>query len=200
MRTLFFDIGNVLVTFDFAKAMRRLATESPHPAEEIDRRLRPMIEAMECGRLGAAAFVEQGRATTEFGGSSEDFIAAYCDIFEENPPMIRLVEAVADDVDLYLLSNTSSLHLDYLQAAYPVFDFFRGGAFSHHSQSSKPDPKIYRDLLALSGCEPSQTLYIDDASANTAAGAAHGLHVFTYDWKDHAAFETEYTRRGWLPL
>lgn len=196
MTTLFFDIGNVLVTFDFGKAMRRLALDSPHAPDHLEHLLRPLITRMEDGRLSNDEFVQQGRAATSYTGSNEAFISAYCDIFEENAPMIALVDRLADRVPLYLLSNTSGLHLDYLRAAYPVFAHFRGGAFSHESASSKPDAKIYQDLITLSGCDPARTLYLDDSHANTAAGATHGLHVFTYDWKDHSAFEAELERQG----
>lgn len=196
MTTLFFDIGNVLVTFDFSKTMRRLAADSLFTPEEVDLRLRPLITAMEDGRLTSEAFVEQACVTTGFGGSAEEFVAAYCNIFEENTPMVELVGRLAGRVPLYLLSNTSGLHLDYLRAAYPVFEHFIDGAYSHESASAKPDAKIYQDLIALSGCDPAQTLYLDDAPANTAAGARHGLNVFTYDWKNHAAFEAELHRLG----
>lgn len=196
MTTLFFDIGNVLVTFDFSRAMQRLALESPYDADDIETRLRPLITAMEDGRLSSESFVEQGRVAAAYGGSEEAFVAAYCDIFEENRPMIDLVDRLANRVPLFLLSNTSGLHLDYLRAAFPVFAHFRGGAFSHESASSKPHPKIYRDLITLSDCDPARTLYLDDAPANTAAGASHGLQIFTYDWKNHAAFEAELERRG----
>lgn len=196
MTTLFFDIGNVLVTFDFSKAMQRLSRDCPHPPEALEPLLRPLITAMEDGRLSDAEFISQARARIDYRASDDAFTAAYCDIFEENRPMINRVARLADHTPLYLLSNTSGLHLDHLRAAYPVFSHFRGGAFSHLSASSKPDPKIYQDLISLSGCDPARTLYFDDAPANTAAGARHGLHVFTYDWKNHAAFEAELTRLG----
>ena len=196
MTTLFFDIGNVLVTFDFGKAMNRLSLDSPHSPDHLERLIRPLITRMEDGRLTSAEFVREARAATAYAGTDEAFISAYCEIFEENAPMIALVERLADRVPLYLLSNTSGLHLDYLRAAYPVFSHFRGGAFSHESASSKPDPKIYQDLIALSGCDPARTLYLDDSHDNTAAGAAQGLHVFTYDWKDHDAFEAVLARHG----
>ncbi|MFN0128161.1 MAG: HAD family hydrolase [Verrucomicrobiales bacterium] len=196
MTTLFFDIGNVLVTFDFSKAMRRLAADSPLSAAEVELRLRPLIVLMEEGRMSTGEFLARGRDVISFAGSEESFVAAYCDIFEENVPMVRLVERLADRVPLYLLSNTSGLHLDYLRAAFPVFAHFRGGAFSHEAGSAKPDSKIYRDLIALSGCDPAQTLYLDDAPANTAAGSCMGLHVFTYDWRNHAALEAALPR--WL--
>ncbi len=198
MTTLFLDIGNVLVTFDFTKAMRRLAADSPHSAEAIEVCLRPMITALEEGRLSGSAFVDEASDAIGYRGDRESFVAAYCDIFEENTPMVRLVERLAGRVPLYLLSNTSGLHLDYLRASYPVFALFRGGAFSHIAGSAKPDTRIYHDLIALSGCEPASTLYLDDAPANTAAGRELGLHVFTYDWRNHGAFETALLEWGWL--
>jgi FMN phosphatase YigB (HAD superfamily) len=196
MTTLFFDIGNVLVTFDFSKAMRELARDCPHQPEELESSLRPLITAMEDGQLASSDFIEQARARIGYRASDDAFVAAYCNIFEENRPMVERVTQLADRAPLYLLSNTSGLHLDYLRAAYPVFAHFRGGAFSHLSASSKPEPKIYQDLITLSGCDPARTLYLDDAPANTAAGARHGLQVFTYDWKNHAAFEAELARLG----
>jgi glucose-1-phosphatase len=192
MTTLFFDIGNVLVTFDFSKAMRRLARDSRWEDHQVEAKLRPLIMEMEDGRITSEGFVDQAMAVIDYQSSADSFIAAYCDIFEETTHVARL----ADHLPLYLLSNTSGLHLDYLRAAYPVFAHFRGGAFSHESGSSKPDTKIYQDLLALSGCDPARTLYLDDAPANTAAGADHGLQVFTYDWKNHVAFEAELARWG----
>ena len=199
LSSLFFDIGNVLVTFDFTRAMRKLAENSPLGPEALETTLRPLIIQMEDGRLSSEEFVAQGRAHTDFRGSDEAFVAAYCDIFEENSPMVQVVEHLADRLPLYLLSNTSGLHLDYLRAAYPVFGHFRGGIYSHEAGSAKPEAKIYQDLIALAGVEPAATLYLDDAPANTEAGAAHGLQVFTYDWKDHAALESKLAALGVWP-
>jgi len=199
LSSIFFDIGNVLVTFDFSRAMRRLALDSPFPAETLEARLRPLIIQMEDGRLTSEAFVEQGREVTSYGGSGDAFTEAYCDIFEENTPMVEIVRHLADRLPLYLLSNTSGLHLDHLRTAYPLFTHFRGGVYSHEAGSAKPESKIYQDLITLSGTDPACTLYLDDAPANTAAGAELGLQVFTYDWTNHAALEARLAELGLLP-
>ena len=45
----------------------------------------------------------------------------------------------------------------------------------------KPDPEIYQHLLEHFGLEPSQTVFIDDKSANVAAANVEGIRglVFT---------------------
>ena len=187
---LLFDIGNVLVTFDFSRAMARFAEQSPLPSATIRERLMPLVEQMECGLISSSEFITRGMAATEFGGPEEAFVTAYCDIFTENAPMVARIPRLAGKVPLYLLSNTGGLHLDYLQTTFPVFAHFRGGVFSHLAGAAKPGPEIYRRAIADCGLDPATTLYLDDAVANTAAGAALGLRVFTYDFKDDAAFET----------
>lgn len=193
---LLFDIGNVLVTFDFSRAIARFAEQSPLSPDTIRERLMPLVGPMEGGQITAADFVAQGMAATEFGGTDEAFVTAYCDIFEENAPMIARVPRLAEQVPLYLLSNTGGLHLDYLQAAFPVFAHFSGGVFSHLAGCSKPAPEIYRRAIADCRLDPATTLYLDDAPANTAAGTALGLQVFTYDFKNDAAMERELARLG----
>jgi glucose-1-phosphatase len=183
-----FDIGNVLVTVHFSRAMNRLAARSDLRADEICGRLTPLIGEMECGKFGSREFVRRGAAATRFAGTPEEFIAAYTEIFDENPPMSRLVAALAERFPLYLLSNTSGLHLDYLRAIDPVFAHFRGGVFSYLAASLKPDEKIFREAIAQCRLDPGRTLYLDDGAANTAVAARLGFQTFTYDWRRHDDF------------
>ncbi len=189
IRAFLFDIGNVLVTFDFSRATRRLSEHSHLTPDEVRPRLMPLVAEMECGRLSSGEFVEQAMAACGFGGTHAAFEQAYAEIFEENAAMTPLVERLAAKYPLFHLSNTGGIHLAYLQAKYPVFRHFQGGAYSHLSGSMKPEAKIYHDAVALTGCRPEEIVYLDDAPANTAAGAELGLNVFTYDWQSHHVFE-----------
>lgn len=196
---LFFDIGNVLVTFDFTRCSRKLAGQSPLAPDDIAAQIAAFVPEMEWGRWSSGEFVRRCMEAIRFGGSEEEFIEAYTNIFAENTPMTALVPRLAERCPLYLLSNTGGIHLDFLRRTYPVFQHFKGGAFSHESASMKPDAEIYRDVIALSGCDPARVLYLDDVAANTDAGAALGLQTFTYDWRQHAAFEDVLKNRGILP-
>ncbi|HEY2573147.1 MAG TPA: hypothetical protein VGH65_03725, partial [Verrucomicrobiaceae bacterium] len=68
-RALLFDIGNVLVHFDFAPAMRRLSESSQISGEEIQSRLAPLKIEHESGRMSDDAFVRHAIARIGFGGA-----------------------------------------------------------------------------------------------------------------------------------
>lgn len=188
-RAFLFDIGNVLLTFDFTRVLRALESHGWGPDDSLHGKLVPLILAMEEGQLDNGTFIQAAKTAAAFNGPDEIFADAYCDIFTPNAPMVALVERLAATHPLYLLSNTSGLHLDFIRERYPFFRHFTGGVYSHEARSLKPDTVIYRQAIEQCGLIPEETLYIDDLPANTAAGSRHGFLTHTYDWRDHAAFE-----------
>src|SRR3954468_12288622 len=56
---LLFDIGNVLVRFDFSVAAQRLAGLSTATVEEVFELLSPFKDDLECGRISNDDFIAQ---------------------------------------------------------------------------------------------------------------------------------------------
>ena len=94
---------------------------------------------------------------------------------------------------VYLLSNTNGIHWQWaLRNAFSyqghqVEDFFDRIFLSYEMKLVKPDVEIFRRLIAETGLNPSETLFIDDAESN--CRAAHSLGIRTYmplpreDWR-----------------
>lgn len=183
-----FDIGNVLLKFDYLVAARRLMAHNglaELPARE------PIVaakEALEGGRILRAEFLRLVRPEFSHTGSDEEFLAMWEDIFEENLPMTRFAgDLAARGVPTFLLSNISCIHHDFIFRRYPVFATFRDGVFSYLAGSLKPEPRIYEAAIAQFGIDPARTLFIDDLPANIAAAEERGLRGLVYDHRDHAA-------------
>ena len=123
IRAIIFDIGNVLLRFDFARSVRKQRCDAE--VDSLLRALDPLRHAYECGKMERGKFLKRAKAALQFAGSDAEFIAAYEDIFTENLPMTQLVPLLRKQLPLYLLSNTSELHIDYITRTYPVFRFFR---------------------------------------------------------------------------
>lgn len=193
---LLFDIGNVLVHFDFTPAARRFATLSDATEAEVLARLRPFKDDLESGRISDDDFIRESTRLIGFHGTREEFVTAWGDIFTENTPMIALVEELAGKVPLYLLSNTSGLHKEWLFAKFPVFRHFSGGIYSHEAQCMKPHEAIFQLAEATYGLDPARTFYIDDLEDNIATGARLGFVSHHYHHERHAALEAEL--RAWL--
>ncbi len=183
-----FDIGNVLLKFDYMIAARRLMAHNglaEVPARE------PIVaakEALEGGRIPRAEFLRRVRPEFSHTGSDAEFLAMWEDIFEENRPMTRFaVGLAARGVPTYLLSNISCIHHEFIFRRYPVFATFRDGVFSYRAGSLKPEPRIYEIAIAQFGVDPARTLFIDDLAPNIAEAERQGWRGLVYDHRDHAA-------------
>jgi FMN phosphatase YigB (HAD superfamily) len=193
---LLFDIGNVIVHFDFTEAAQRFAAMSDANTDEVLGLLAPFKDHLESGQISDEDFVTQGMARARFQGSREEFIRIWSDIFSENVPMIRAIESLAANHPLYLLSNTNGLHKKWLFEKFSVFAHFAGGIYSHEARSMKPHEPIFRAAISAFDLDPARTLYIDDLADNIAAGQRLGFVCHHYSPKQHGAFEL--TLKNWL--
>jgi len=188
IRAFLFDIGNVLLKFDFTIALRKVAAQSGardalQALELLDRVKGPY----EAGEIDRAAFLRGAFDVLAYRGTEADFIAAWEDIFELNEPMAALVERLAQRYPLHLLSNTNDIHYAYFMRRYPVFGHFRGGTFSHVAKASKPGRKIYEIACADHQLEPATTFFIDDLLPNIEAARALGFQTHHYHCEQHGA-------------
>jgi FMN phosphatase YigB (HAD superfamily) len=194
-----FDIGNVLLKFDYLVAAHRLMEHNN--LAELPARA-PIVaakEALEGGRINRAEFLRLVRPEFSHDGTDAEFIAMWEDIFEENEPMTRFAtELAARGVPTYLLSNISCIHHEFIFHRYPVFATFRDAVFSYRAGSLKPESRIYEIAIAQFGIVPERTLFIDDLAANIAAAEAAGLRGLVYDYRDHAAAKRELRTLGLL--
>lgn len=189
------DIGNVLVTFDFSIAARRLAGRSRFSADAVLGQIEALKLPFEDGRMDATSFVAQAIETIGFDGSAGEFETIWCEIFAQNDPMAESVARLAGlDVPRLLLSNTSDIHLNYLRATFPVFQHFSGGVYSYSAKSSKPAEGIFRQAIDQFGLEPESTLYVDDLEPNVETARRLGFRTVHYHPLRHDAFEEEFER------
>ncbi len=187
LRAFIFDIGNVILRFDFQHAMRKLEQHCNPIAESILELIEPVKLAYEGGRMERADFQAELRAILRYTGTDADFVAAWEDIFTENQPMVRLIEALEPQYPLYLLSNTSDIHVDFIFRRYPVFGRFRDAVYSYKVRASKPEREIYEIAARQFGVEPAEAFFIDDLAPNIATAAAVGFQTHHYHHDRHEA-------------
>jgi putative hydrolase of the HAD superfamily len=179
-----FDIGNVLVRFDYGRAAASLSAMG---ADLSDRAaLETMAARYERGTIDRPAFLEALRSILRHGADDAAVARAWQEIFEPNAPMWELVEKLHGTYPLYLLSNTNCLHHDYLEREYEIFGRFSDGVFSYRAKMMKPEPEIFALAIRQFGVHPQATVYLDDLSANVEAARGAGLRAFQYHPDAHA--------------
>ena len=189
IRAFLFDVGNVLLKFDFSVALAKTAElcEVQHAAEvllNIDR----IKLGYEDGQIDRAAFLRGVFDVLRYRGTEEQFVSAWEEIFEPNQPMIDLVEQLHGRFPLYLLSNTSDIHKDYFFRKYPVFARFDGGVYSHEARASKPGREIYEIAIRDLELDPATTFFTDDLLPNIETARSLGFQAHHYHHDRHALF------------
>lgn len=172
-----FDLGKVLVDFDFTRAARALARASGLPVEPVRALIQesPTLTAFECGRLTARQFFEEVQRQTGFPGSFEEFARLFTGIFWAIAPMVALHGRLrAARVPCFVLSNTNELAVAQLRRQFPFFADFDGYVLSYEHGCMKPDPRLYEVVERLAGRTGPRLLYLDDRLENVQAGAARG--------------------------
>ena len=181
IRTFLFDIGNVLVRFDFSKAVRALAALSDVSDEsEVLARIETVKIAYEDGQLPRTDFIREIISILKYRGTETELVAAWQDIFTANEPMHDLVRKLHGRYPLYLLSNTSDIHMEGLFRDFDIFRNFTGATYSYAVRASKPHPPIYQIATLEHGLVPAETLFIDDLAANIATAKELGFQTHLY--------------------
>jgi len=178
-----FDLGKVLLDFDYAIAARKIAAHSSLALHEINRFIGSsgLTVKYELGLITRREFFEQTQPVIGFRGTFEEFGEYFAGIFTAIPPMIALhAELRQRGVPTYIFSNTNDLAIEHVRRNFPFFTSFDGYVFSCEIGAMKPDTKIYEALEKLSGRRGADILYLDDRPENIAAGAARDWQVILH--------------------
>jgi FMN phosphatase YigB (HAD superfamily) len=105
-----FDLGKVLVDFDYSIASRRILRRTRLADADLQRLLctSPLLRQFETGAIGAAEFHAGVCAASGFDGGLEEFTEAFGDIFAEIVPMTALHAALKRaGIPAWIFSNTN---------------------------------------------------------------------------------------------
>lgn len=179
-----FDLGKVLVDFDYSIAARRVGARSTQPPENLDAFLSssPALVEFETGLLTRQAFFDQVRNATGFLGDIREFGGMFADIFTEMPPMIELhAELRRRGFKTYIFSNTNDLAIEHIRRNFPFFQNFDGYILSYEVQAMKPDAPIYQALEQMTGKRGNEIIYIDDRAENIAGAVESGWRTILHE-------------------
>lgn len=172
-----FDLGKVLLDFDYGRFASNVLHKCGVPAEKILGAVNQsdLLIRYESGFLTSQEFFNEVKLACNYTGEFHEFEPVFGDIFSEIPEMIDLHRRLRErGLPTYIFSNTSEMVIKHIRRAYPFFNTFTDYILSYEHRSVKPQPPIYEVVEARAGKKASQLLYIDDRLENIEHGRERG--------------------------
>jgi len=179
-----FDLGKVLIDFDYSIADAKIRARSTRPPAEpsLFAGFFDLMVAYETGLITRDRFFGGIRDAIGFQGSPAEFGDYFAKIFAPITPMIELNAALRRaGYRTYIFSNTNDLAIEHVRQDFPFFQDFDGYILSYEIKAMKPQPAIYEAMEHLCGLRGSDLIYLDDRAENIAAGAARGWRTILHE-------------------
>ncbi|OUR95117.1 haloacid dehalogenase [Flavobacteriales bacterium 34_180_T64] len=185
IKTLIFDFGDVFINLDKQGAMQTAL--NLFEFDEFPEELLAVNSLYEQGLLTTREFLES--YTDNFPEHSEQDIIKTWNCILKDFPIHRLefIQQLAKEnkYKLILLSNTNTLHIDWIIEHVPFYNDFKAAfnAFylSHEIHLRKPDREIFDFVLKENSLLPEETLFIDDTEENIIAAKTMRIHTWQID-------------------
>jgi 2-haloacid dehalogenase len=190
IKAVVFDLGKVLVDFDYSIAVRKIAARAKMPVVSLAQFMihAPLLLKYESGALTTSQFFDEVCSITGFCGDLEEFASLFGDIFTPIEPMIEIQQSLrAQGLPTFIFSNTNELAVRHIRKAFPFFSGFNDFILSYEHGAMKPEARFYEVLERRSGHRGPEILYLDDRPENVQAGAARGWRIILHESPEKSA-------------
>lgn len=186
IKNIIFDLGDVILNIDVPVASLSFAKLSGREQAEILTLFqeKDLFRQFETGALNEEGFRNYIRELLVFPDWTDEMIdTAWNSLLLDIPSeRIELLKKLKAHYKLFLLSNTSSIHITQvnkiLEAATGIKkldDLFDKVYLSYEMGLMKPAAEIYQQVLDQEGLVAEETLFLDDNLANIEGAAALGI-------------------------
>lgn len=189
IKNIIFDLGDVIINIDVPLAAQSFASLTQKPLNEIQGLIHQneVFKKFETGQLSAVQFRDYIRELLQQPTWTDETIdQAWNSLLLDIPPqrIQKLQELVQKGYRLFLLSNTSSIHVEevnrilYRTVGIEKLDtLFEKLFLSYEMGIMKPTPAIYEEVLAQARLAAHETLFLDDNADNIKAASICGIQT-----------------------
>ena len=185
IKNIIFDLGGVLLDLDYNKTTEAFKAIGYTQFDDLfsQHNASTLFEALETGRIPEKDFLKEMALLSPFPVTDEQIITAWnAMMLDFRKDSLGLLEEFSAKYNLYLLSNTNSIHLKCFKQIFtrdtgkPLLDaYFTKTWYSHLVGLRKPHREIYEFALQEENMKAEETFFIDDSINNIEAAKELGI-------------------------
>lgn len=188
IKNLLIDFGGVLINLDRQRCIENFKKLGFTGVENLlnEYHQQDFFLQHEKGLITSAEFRDQIRDKMGKIVTDRQIDTAWNSFLVDIPTYkLDLLLKLREKYVVYLLSNTNDIHWKWAcEHAFPyrgfrVEDYFEKMYLSFEMKQIKPEPEMFRTVLADANIDPRETFFIDDSQANCQAARELGISTYT---------------------
>ncbi|MCC6864782.1 MAG: HAD family phosphatase [Ignavibacteria bacterium] len=193
IKNIIFDLGSVLVNVEYERFINLLNANgvSTNTYNNFFKGGAYRLLGYESGEISTDEFISKCLKGLDLKMEPNEYADAFNNMFSEITAMKKLVQKLAAEnkYRLFLLSNTSPLHFEFIKKNFDYVNLLHKFALSYELKCLKPDSVIYEKTIEHLEIDPAESIFIDDLEVNCSAANQHGLNTICYNKNNHSEFE-----------
>ena len=178
IRTLFWDVGGVLLTNAWDHEERDRAVEKFQLQKaDFETRHKEVLTAFEEGKLTLDQYLEKTVFYQPRKFRKEEFKSYMFSLSKPKPEVLEFARSLTAKCLMATINNESREMNDYRIKQFGLSQIFDLFVSSCYVGMRKPDEKIYRVALDLIQKAPDECCFIDDRPANIEGAAKVGMRT-----------------------
>ena len=181
VRTVLFDLGNVLVHIQPEMMVKILGSEGTGELARHENDVREYIRQYERGELITGEVLRLLEDLFRRKYTQETIRNAFVSIIGKPiEGMEELVRRVGQSAHVALVSNTNDLHYEHCRRSVPALRFLPHHYLSFQIGAVKPESEFYQYIANDLESDPAQVLFIDDLDENLTGAEKAGFRPYKF--------------------
>lgn len=188
IKSIIFDLGNVLIFFDHMIAAKKIAKDFNIPSKKI-------FEVLSAKTSKFTDSLEKGKDKGEYmkflkkelgieNVNRKKFGDLWNIMFWPNKELIKIAKKMKKNYKVGILSNIGEMHEKYLSKTYNLSEIASTRIFSYRVGTRKPERKIFQIALKRLKVKPSESIFIDDLPENVEGARKAGMNAILFKNND----------------
>ncbi len=185
IRTILFDLGNVLAYIDFGAFWRKLGFIRTEEIVPFTDGYKSLTKQYETGNISTEEYLKSLSIVFNNRFTPADLEIAFSSIIQ-NPidGMSDLVKMLSHTHRTALVSNTNEIHYKAFSKELEAVRILKKHYLSYQLRVMKPDRGFYDAIIGDQGSYPSSMIFIDDLQENVKAARIAGMYAIKFEGID----------------
>jgi putative hydrolase of the HAD superfamily len=182
IKTVLFDLGNVLAFIDFHKFWSSLGFLRPEEIAPFTDGYTSWTRQFESGFVSKSEYLTGLHSVFGHRFTIEQLEKAFANIIQDPiDRMMDIVKRVSRGHRTALVSNTNEIHYKVSLKKFGVLDALRTHYLSYQLRVMKPAHGFYDAIIKDQRIDPSEMLFIDDLLVNVEGAQTAGMQALQFE-------------------